>query len=112
MNIKPGLVLGTTGDQVAELHDALTVIGLQIDLSERDRKSFGASTAAAVIKLQALAGVEQTGAVDDNTIAVVSFALDRLGIAPGGDGFVAAAAPAFVRGKVTDTEGAPLVKAK
>jgi hypothetical protein len=112
MNIKPGLVMGTTGDEVAELHDALTVIGLQVDLSERDRKSFGASTAAAVIKLQALAGVEQSGAVDDNTIAVVSFALDRLGIAPGGDGFVAAAAPASVRGKVTDAEGLPLAKAK
>ncbi len=112
MNIKPGLVMGTSGKEVAALHDALAVIGLQIEAAEREAQSFGASTTAAVIKLQALAGFEQTGAVDENTIAIVSVALDRLGIAPGEAGFVAAAAPYSVSGTVADRDGLPLADAR
>ena len=93
MNIKPGLVMGTSGDEVAALHNALTVIGLQVEQTERDTQSYGASTVAAVIKLQALAGIEQSGVLDENTIVIITVALDRLGIAPSENGFVAAAAP-------------------
>jgi hypothetical protein len=112
MNIKPGLVMGTSGDEVAALHDALTVIGLQIDVTERETRTYGASTVAAVIKLQALAGIEQSGAADENTIVLITVALDRLGIAPGEQGFVAAAAPYAVAGKVTDGDGLPLAQAR
>jgi hypothetical protein len=112
MNIKPGLVMGASGEEVAALHDSLAVIGLQIETGERDTQSFGASTVAAVIKLQVLAGVEQTGALDEDTIAVISFALDRLGVKPGEQGFTAAAAPYAVSGTVTDANGLPLAKAK
>jgi hypothetical protein len=111
MNVKHGLAMGAKGKEVAALHDALTVIGLQIDVSERDKQSFGASTVAAVIKLQVLAGVEQTGVLDENTTAVLSFALDRLGVSPGEEGFTVAAAPYAVSGTVTDTDGLPLVGA-
>lgn len=112
MNIKPGLVMGTSGAEVAALHDALTVIGLQIETVERDTQSFGASTVAAVIKLQALAGIEQSGVADENTLVLISVALDRLGIAPGETGFVAAAAPYAVAGTVTDGDGLPLAGAR
>jgi hypothetical protein len=111
MNIKSGLVMGSSGDEVAALHDALTVIGLQIETGERDTRTFGASTVAAVIKLQVLAGIEQTGAVEENTTAVISFALDRLGVKPGERGFTVAAAPYAVSGTVTDADGLPLEKA-
>lgn len=112
MNIRPGLVMGTSGEEVAALHDALTVIGLHIEPAEREAQAFGASTVAAVIKLQALAGIEQTGAVDENTTAVVSLALDRLGIEPGAAGFQAREAPYEVAGTVTDPDGMPLARAK
>ncbi len=112
MNIKPGLVMGTSGEEVAALHDALTVIGLQIDIDERQQKAFGVSTVAAIVKLQALAGLEQTGVLDENTIVIITVALDRLGIAPGEAGFVAAAAPYSVGGTVTDKDGLPLAKAQ
>ena len=72
MNMKAGLVMGTSGEEVAALHNALTVIGLQIDQSERDTQSYGASTVAAVIKLQALAGIEQSGVLDENTIVIIT----------------------------------------
>ncbi|HSZ69478.1 MAG TPA: neuraminidase-like domain-containing protein [Solirubrobacteraceae bacterium] len=111
-NITPGLVMGTSGAEVAALHDALTVIGLQIDVSERDTQSFGATTAAAVIKLQVLAGIEQTGVADENTVALIVLALDRLGIKPGDAGFAAASAPYSVGGTVTDDTGLPLADAE
>ena len=112
MNMKAGLVMGTSGEEVAALHNALTVIGLQIDQSERDTQSYGASTVAAVIKLQALAGIEQSGVLDENTIVIITVALDRLGIAPSENGFAAAAAPYEVDGTVTDANGLPLADAR
>ncbi len=111
MNVKPGLAMGASGEEVAALHDALTVIGLQIEVRERDTRSFGTSTVAAVIKLQVLAGIEQTGVVNENTTAVISFALDRLGVSPGEEGFAVAAAPYALSGTVTDPDGLPLADA-
>jgi hypothetical protein len=112
MDIRAGLVMGTSGAEVGALHDALTVIGLQIEVTERDTQLFGPSTVAAVMKLQALAGIEQTGACDENTIVVISVALDRLGIQQGDEGFVARSAPYTVGGTVTDADGMPLAKVK
>ncbi len=82
-----------------------------MELTERETKTFGASTVAAVIKLQALAGIEQSGVADENTLVIITVALDRLGIAPGEAGFVAASAPYEVHGTVTDADGMPLAKA-
>ena len=110
-SVRPGLVMGTSGSEVGALHDALVVIGLQIDVAERESQTFSASTVAAVIKLQALAGIEQTGAVDENTTAVISLALDRLGIQPGDTGFTARQAPYSVSGTVRDQDGMPMAKA-
>jgi Tc toxin complex TcA C-terminal TcB-binding domain/Neuraminidase-like domain/FHA domain/Putative peptidoglycan binding domain len=111
-DVRPGLVLGTSGPEVGALHDALTVIGLQIEVTERETRSFGASTVAAVIKLQALAGIEQTGAVDENTLAIVSLALDRLGIRATEVGFTAREARYLVQGTVTDANGMPMARAR
>ncbi|HEY2714688.1 MAG TPA: neuraminidase-like domain-containing protein [Solirubrobacterales bacterium] len=111
MEIKPHLVMGASGEEVRRLHDALAVIGLQIDPEEREAEAFGASTVAAAIKLQALAGIEQSGAVDENTSAVIELALDRLGIRPGEGGFAAAEAPRAVLGTVSDEDGMPLAGA-
>lgn len=94
------------------LHDTLTVIGLRIEDAERDTRSYGASTAAAVFKLQALAGIEQTGAVDENTRAIVSLALDRLGIRATETGFTARETRYLVRGTITDADGMPLANAR
>lgn len=112
MDISAGLSMGTSGEDVAALHDALTVIGLQIEVGERDNQLYGASTVAAVIKLQALAGIEQTGAVDENTGVVITVALDRLGIRQGDSGFTSRAAPYVVSGTVTDSDGNPVAQAK
>ena len=111
-DLAPGLAMGTSGPEVVALHDSLTVIGLAIDASERETASFGASTAAAVMKLQTLAGIDQTAIVDQNTIALIELALDRLGIQRGAAGFAARAARYAIGGTVTDTDGMPLSGAK
>lgn len=111
MEIRPGLTMGDSGDEVRALHDALAVIGLQIDPEEREASAFGASTVAAVIKLQALAGVEQSGALDETTGGVIELALDRLGIRPGEKGFAPVEAPHAITGTVSDTDGLPLPEA-
>ena len=112
MTIRLSLVMGATGAEVAALQDALAVIGLQIEESERVARSFGPSTAAAVMRLQALASIRQTGAVDASTAAVVSLALDRLGISSGDAGLAVPAIPYAVGGAVTDTDGMPLPETK
>ncbi|HEU4706051.1 MAG TPA: neuraminidase-like domain-containing protein [Solirubrobacterales bacterium] len=111
MEIQPGLAMGTSGEEVEALHGALSVIGLQIEPEEREASAYGASTVAAVVKLQALAGIEQSGEVDENTTAAVELALDRLGIRPEDGGFAAAPPQYAVAGTVTDPDGAPLVGA-
>jgi hypothetical protein len=111
MTIEPGLVMGASGEHVDSLHGALTVIGLQIDELEREDQRFGPSTVAAVIKLQALAGIAQTGTVDENTSIVLDVALDRLGVRPGESGYAARAAPYVVSGKVTNLNGEPKARA-
>lgn len=107
MTIQPGLVIGASGEHVDSLHGALTVIGLQIDELERDDQRFGPSTVAAVIKLQALAGIAQTGVVDENTSIVLDVALDRLGVRPGDAGYATLAAGYSVSGRVTGPDGLP-----
>jgi hypothetical protein len=111
MTIHPGLLMGATGEQVLELHRALAVMGMHIEPEERDAGEFGASTCAAIIKLQALAGLGQTGVLDTNTKVVIDVALDRLGFRDGDGAGPTAAGPYSVQGRVTDADGEPLAGA-
>jgi peptidoglycan hydrolase-like protein with peptidoglycan-binding domain len=109
----PGtLRLYASGDAVASLHAAVSIMGLQIDSAERDAKRYGTTTAAAVRKLQALSGLNQTGTLDNSTTAVIAAALGRLGLGPGdGAPSVIGVAEYVVDGHVTDTNGEPLAGA-
>jgi hypothetical protein len=106
------LGVGSTGEQVAALHEALVAIGLNIDDAERDERSFGASTAAAVTKLQAVTGFAPTGVVDEKTSATISRAMDRLGLPLRDGGRTGLHKPYSVAGTVTDADGNPLAHGK
>ena len=109
----PGaLRLYAAGDAVASLHLALTKIGFPIDSAERDTKKYGITTTAAVRKLQALSGLNQTGTVDGTTNAVISGTLGRVGAGIGDGGSSAIVVTEYtVDGRVTDTNGGPLIGA-
>ncbi|HET8844405.1 MAG TPA: peptidoglycan-binding protein, partial [Ktedonobacteraceae bacterium] len=105
----PVLALGATSEDVAELQLALATIGLPIDTAERDAKLFGVSTAAAVRKLQALTGLEQSGVVDEQTRIVIVTALTRLGVEISDDGTPMVLVDEYtVEGHVTNGDGEPL----
>jgi peptidoglycan hydrolase-like protein with peptidoglycan-binding domain len=64
-------MLGSTGDEVAELHGVLIAIGLHIDLAETESSSFGPSTARAIRRVQEICGLAVTGILDARTCAVI-----------------------------------------
>jgi hypothetical protein len=103
MSVTPGLVIGATGEQVLELHDTLSAIGLSIDPAEKEPRSFGPSTQAAVARLQRICRLTVTGILDEETCAVIAAAGRRLlsVAADGDDWFV-------VSGHVTWPEGKPV----
>lgn len=59
---KAGRVMGTSGDEDAALYDAVSAIGLTIEVAERESRSLGAAMVATVARLEPLARIEQSGA--------------------------------------------------
>jgi Tc toxin complex TcA C-terminal TcB-binding domain/Neuraminidase-like domain/Putative peptidoglycan binding domain len=108
VGIESGLTVGAVGEQVGELHRALTVMGFDIDDEERRDRRFGVSTGAALRRLQAVAGVPQTGELGADTAAVIEAALSRLTANAGADG--ATPGMYLVGGTVTNVDGEPLSK--
>jgi Tc toxin complex TcA C-terminal TcB-binding domain/Neuraminidase-like domain/Putative peptidoglycan binding domain len=66
-----GLKTGAHGPEVARLHLALSAVGYSIDGTERARRRFGPSTAAALRALRRDRGLPERGDVDETILAVL-----------------------------------------
>lgn len=101
------LVMGASGETVALLHAALTAVGLEISDVERESTRFGTTTRDALLRVQAMTGLEPTGEIDERTLHQACAVLERM----------RAATPALPRGQqivtgtVSDADGLPLVGA-
>src|SRR5262249_4645269 len=65
------LSVGAIGDDVGDLQRKLQTVGLEIRRSEIQRKFFGPSTRAAVTTLQKANGLQPTGDVRSDMIALM-----------------------------------------
>lgn len=74
------LTSGMRGNDVAQLQQLLSAIGLEVADSEREDRSFGTTTRAAVVRLQALAALELTGDADQATLEAASAVVERLNV--------------------------------
>src|SRR6266516_2091991 len=72
------LVMGASGDTVALLHEALIEVGLEISDEERESKHFGATTREALLKVQAMTGLEPTGESDEHALQQARAVLERM----------------------------------
>lgn len=90
------LSLGTQGDDVARVQDALAKLGRTLPPDEAARRVLGAGTSAVIKALQQEFGLLATGAVDASTLALINSKLGQL-----------ATAPRVIRGKVLDADGNP-----
>jgi hypothetical protein len=114
MTLLRRLTHGTEGEDVGRLHDALAAAGFEIADAERGARQFGASTAEAVRRVQALCGLEPTGDVDEKTWSVVVVVVEKVLRRPehhGHDGHHHGHEGFVVSGLVTDKDGNPLPQA-
>jgi hypothetical protein len=75
------LTVGASGDNVAQLQNALRQLGLSIPASEASQKFFGAGTRQAVQEVQRRTGLLATGIVDEATAkAIVASAVESTGV--------------------------------
>ncbi len=102
---------------VADLHEALALLGFTINDSEKTEHRFGASTRAAVIEFQTAHQLEGTGLVDEVTAATFNTVLTDMGAfdtEPGGGGDLPTPVlpsddPVFgVQGEVVRPDGTPV----
>jgi hypothetical protein len=99
------------GQDVAELHQTLTALGMEIDKAELDAQRFGPTTTDALRRLQTQLKLTPTGEVDEKMWAQLDAARTRLGLPSTGKGGGTASngKTPIVQGNVTDTDGMPLV---
>src|SRR5205807_2419992 len=76
------LSLGSVGEAVSELHRRLGELGHVVADDELARQQFGDTTEAAVRRLQAEAGIEPTGTVDEPTLALLGLRAGPVGVRP------------------------------
>src|SRR5437588_302532 len=76
------LSLGSVGEAVSELHRRLGELGHVVADDELARQRFGDTTEAAVRRLQAEAGIEPTGTVDEPTLALLGLRAGPVGVRP------------------------------
>lgn len=128
ITIQQGLRHGATGSAVAELHVVLSVLGVEVEEAERQLCEFGESTAAAVREVQRLGGLEATGELNEETVALFVEVSARRGQDDDEDGdhdhgenhdddrhrhrhhgqpAPQPGRPRIVSGKVTDADGGP-----
>lgn len=96
--------MGASGDTVALLHEALIEVGLEISDEERESKHFGATTLDALLKVQAMTGLEPTGEIDERALQQARAVLERMRPAATSK----PRAEQVVSGIVSDVNGLPL----
>jgi len=90
------LSLGSHGDDVARVQQAIQSLGRDIPAAETDKRVFGPGMAAVLKALQADLGLRATGVVDAATVKAINSRLAKL-----------PAAPRTVRGRVSTAAGNP-----
>ena len=66
--------IGSVGEEVARLHEALEARGFAVSAEEAKRRFFGPSTRDALRDCQTCHGLNATGEVDDSTTALLNAA--------------------------------------
>ena len=74
---KATLAQGARGDEVRRLHDQLEELGIPVDVQEREQALFGQSSAQAVLDLQRVRGLPQTGEADEVLLAIIIVLVDE-----------------------------------
>ena len=102
MAASAGLHLGTFGDEVAGLHQALAQRGYPVSAQEVKRKFFGPGTREALLEFQKRQRLDATGTVDAKTAAALS-APPPPGVIASRPATLARSAPVVTGGRATGT---------
>jgi len=99
-----------TSAEVVDLHQALTLLGLEISGRENADRRYGPSTRTGVRKLQSDHQLPATGVVDEATANLLNRLLAERGVPDGTGGPPAPDTSRNVRGTVRGPDGTPVAK--